>query len=74
MFGDFNVLINENHMEFFWENYGPTNLIKQPRCYKNLTDPKCIVLLLAYLPQSFESTCVVELRLSDFHLMTMTAM
>ena len=74
MFGDFNVLINENHMEFFWENYGPTNLIKQPRCYKNLTDPKFIVLLLAYLPQSFQSTCVVELTLSDFHLMTMTAM
>ena len=74
MFGDFDVPINENHMKFFWENYGPTNLIKQPRCYKNLTDPKFIVLLLAYLPQSFQSTCVVELTLSDFHLMTMTAM
>ena len=71
---DFNVEINENHMKSFCENYDLTNLIKQPTCYKNPTNPTCIDLILTNAPQSFHSTYVVESGLSDFHLMTMAAM
>ena len=71
---DFNVEINENHMKSFCENYELTNLIKQPTCYKNPTNPTCIDLILTNAPRSFHSTYVVETGLSNFHRMTMAAM
>ena len=52
-------------MKSFCENYGLTNLIKQPTCYKNLANSTFIDLILTSVLGSFE-------RLSDFHLMTMT--
>ena len=72
--GDFNVEINESHLKSFCENYDLTNLIKQPTCYKNPTNPTFIDLILTNAPHSFPSTYAVETGLSDFHLMTMTVM
>ena len=72
LLGDFNVEVNDNYMKFFCGNYGLKNLIKPPACYKNPSNPTCIDLILAILPQSFQSTCVVEIGLSDFHMMTLT--
>ena len=68
--GDFNVTDDEHHMKSFCENYGLKNLIRQPTCYKNPSNPVCIDLILTNVPRSFQSTCVVETGLSDFHLMT----
>ena len=50
------------------------NLVRQPTCYKNPSNPVCIDLILTNVPRSFQSTCVVETGLSDFHLMTLTHM
>ena len=72
--GDFNITDDEHHMESFCENYASKNLIRQPTCYKNLSKPACIDLILATGPGTFQSTCVVETGLSDFHLMTLTVM
>ena len=72
--GDFNVTDDEHHMKSFCENYGLKNLIRQPTCYKNPSNPVCIDLILTNVPRSFQSTCVVETGLSDFHLMTLTVM
>ena len=72
--GDFNVTDDEHHMKSFCENYGLKNLIRETACYKNLSNPVCIDLILTDIPRSFESTCVVETGLSDFHLMTLTVM
>ena len=72
MFGDFNVEIDENNVKPFCENYVPTNSIKQPVRYKNPPNPKCKDLFLINAPQSFQSTCVLETELFDFHLMTIT--
>ena len=47
-------------------------MIKQPTCYKNPDKPTCIDLILTHFPRIFQSTCVTETRLSDFHLMTKT--
>ena len=57
-------------MKTFCENYSLQNLIKQPTCYKNPSRPTCIDLILTNVPRSFQSTCVIETGLSDFHLMT----
>ena len=72
--GGFNVTDDEYHMKSFWENYGLKNLIRQPTCYKNPSNPVCIDLILTNVPRSFQSTCVVETGLSDSHLMTLTVM
>ena len=72
--GDFNVGIEEQHMKAFCDNYNLTSLIKQPICYKNPNNPTCIDLILSNTPRSFQSTCVIETGLSDFHLMTLTVM
>ena len=58
----------------FCDSYSLTNLIKQPTCYKNLSHPKCIDLILTNVPRSFQTIYVIETRLSDFHLMTLTVM
>ena len=68
--GDF----DEHHMKSFYENYGFKNLIRQPTCYKNPSNPVCLDLILTNVPHCFQSTCVVETGLSDFHLMTLTVM
>ena len=72
--GDFNVEINDPKMQTFCEVYNFKSLIKQPTCYKNPIKPSCIDLMLANFPCMFQSTCVIETGLSDFHLMTVTVL
>ena len=65
-------------MKYFCENYDLTNLIKQPTCHRNPTNPTCFLheydLILTNAPRSFHSTYVVETGMPDFHLLTMTVM
>ena len=70
--GHFNVGIDEPHMKSFCETYNLTNLIKQPTCHKNPANPMCIDLIQPNVPRKFQSTCVIETGLSDFHLITLT--
>ena len=72
--GDFNVGTDERHMKSFCETCHLTNLIKEPTWYKNPDNPTCIDLILTKDPRTFQSTCVIETGLSDFHLMTLTIM
>ena len=72
--GDCNVTDYVHHMKSFCENYGLKNLIRQPTCYKNPGNPVCVDLILTNVPRSFQSICVVETGLSNFHLMTLTVM
>ena len=72
--GDFNVEIEETNMESFCQYYNPKSLIKQPTCYKNPNKPTCIDLILTNFPRMFQSTCVIQTGLSDFHSMTVTVM
>ena len=72
--GDFNVEIEEANMKSFCKNYNLKSLIKQPTCYKNPNKPKCIDLILTNVPRMFQITCVLEIDLSDFRVMTVTVM
>ena len=71
---DFNVEVDEQNMKTYCDSYGLTILIKQPIYYKNLLHPKCLDLSLTNVPRSFQTTCVMETGVSDFHLVTLTAM
>ena len=57
-------------MKSFCESYNITNCIKQPTYFKNPEKPSCIDLILTNRPKSFQTTCVIETGLSDFHRMT----
>ena len=61
-------------MKAFCDNYNLTSFIKQPTCYKNPNNPTRTDLILSNTPRSFQSTCVIETGLSDFHLITLTVM
>ena len=64
--GDFNVWVNEQHMQSFCETYDLKSLTKEQTCYKNVNSPTCIYLILTNVPRSFQSTCgVVETGLLE---------
>ena len=72
--GDFNIEMEEQQIKDFCDNYSLKSLIRQPTCYKSPNNPTYIDLILTKEPQKFQSTCVLETGLSDFHLMTVTVM
>ena len=61
-------------MQTMCEVHNLKSLIKQQTCYKNPEKPSCIDLILTYVPHMFETTCVIETGLSDFHLVAVTVM
>ena len=69
--GDFNVSVKQSHIKCFRDNYGLKILIIKPTCYKNSENPTSINLMLTNVPRSFQSTCVAETGLSDFHFMAL---
>ena len=61
-------------MNCFCDTYELRNLIKQSACYKNSENSTCIDLMLANVPSSFYSICVLRTGLSVFHLITLTVL
>ena len=61
-------------MQSFCDNYSLKYLIRQPIRYKNFEKPICIDIILTNMPRSFQSACVIETGLSDYHLMSLTVM
>ena len=61
-------------MKSFCDNYSLKSLTIQPTCYKDFEKPICVDLISTNMSCSFQSTCVIETRLSDFHLVTWTAL
>ena len=72
LLGDFTV--DDNHIKSSCKIYDLKNLIEQPTSYKNPSNPLSIDLILTNVPRSFQSTCVMETRLPDIHLMTLIVM
>ena len=70
--GDFNVTGDEHHMKCFCEKFDLKNLIRQPTCNKNPSNPACIDLILTNVRCNFQSICVIKTKLSDFYFMTLT--
>ena len=60
LLGNFNVSIDDPHLESFCESYRFKSLIKDPTCFKNPAYPSCIDLILTNSPWSFQNSCVIE--------------
>ena len=52
--------------------YNLKNLINMPTCFKNLSNPSSIDLMLTNHPRSFQNSLSIDTCLSDFHRMTVT--
>ena len=71
---DFNTCVDDEAMKNFCSSYCLNSLIKQPTCFKNPENPSCIDLILTNKARSFQSTCLIETGLSDFHRMTISVL
>ena len=72
--GNYNAEIIETNMPSFCEIYHLTNIIKQPTCFKNPSNPSCIDLFLTNNANCFQKDSVFETGLSDFHKLIVTVM
>ena len=70
LFGDFNACVDDEALQTFCKSYSFISLIKQSTCFKNPKSPSCIDPMLTNKPLSFQTKCVIETGLSDFHRMT----
>ena len=64
--GDFSSEMTESALKTFCGTY-LYNLVKDPTCFKNPDEPKCIDLLLKNFPDPFLKSQTLENGLSDFH-------
>ena len=69
---DLNSEISGIAMFEFFETYNLQNLVKDPTCYKNPSEPTCTDLILANFPKSFHQTQIIESGLPDFQKLTLT--
>ena len=74
LLGDFNACVDDEALQTFCKSYSFNSLIKQPTCFKNPKNPSCIDLTLTSKPRSFQTKCVIETGLSDFHRMTISVL
>ena len=74
LMGDFNCDPADLEVIEFCELFKLKSLIDEPPCFKSLTNPTCIDLILTNRKRSFQNTCIVETGLSGFHKMTLTVL
>ena len=72
LFGDLNCEPSDSVIRDFMDSYNFTNMVRVPTCFKS-SNPTCIDLILTNGKGSLKSTATAETRLSDFHVMILTA-
>ena len=71
-----NSEISNKYLQAFCELYNVISLIRNPTCFKNHGQPKCIATMPLF-PQtnhSFQSSCTIDIGLSDFHRLIVTVL
>ena len=61
-------------MSFFCEIYHVTDIIKQPNCFKNPSNPSCRDLFLTNNANCFQKSLVFKTSLSDFNKLIVSVM
>ena len=60
LLGDFNSTMSEKPMKDFCELYDLQNLIKDPTCYKNASNPSSIDVILTNRKNSFQNSMTID--------------
>ena len=74
LLGDFNSESIEPAMVDFEKIYNLKNLIKEPTCFKNPSNPSSIDVILSNRCKRFFSSMAIETGLSDHHKLTITSL
>ena len=67
--GDFNAEDSEPFLSLFLFEMNPKNIVKVPTCFKSLSNPSCIDLVITNSSSNFQNTKAILAGLSDFHKM-----
>ena len=67
--GDFNAEDSEPFLSLFLFEMNPKNIVKEPTCFKSLSNPSCIDLVITNSSSNFQNTKAILAGLSDFHKM-----
>ena len=67
--GDFNSSLAEPTMKDSCETDNLGNLIKEPTCYKNASNPSSMDVMLTNRENSFHNSVAIETGLSNYHKM-----
>ena len=71
--GDFNISIDNSHLEAFMQAYDFSSLIKKPACYQSNT-PSCTDLILTNRKRLVKLSNTFETGLSDHHQLVCTTL
>ena len=74
LLGDFNSETSEFITKEFCEMYNLKNIIKDPTCYKNPSNPSSIYVMLTNRPRSFLNSNTIESELPDHHKLTISVL
>ena len=71
---DFNAEKSEPCLSQFPFEMNPKTIVKEPTCYKSLSNPNCIDLVITNSSSGFQNTKAISTGLSDFHKMVITVL
>ena len=74
LIGDFNSSVYEKNMKDVCEMCDLENLIQEPTCFKNTSNPSSIDVMLTNRKNIFQNSMTIETGLSDHHKMTITVL
>ena len=74
LIGDFNMSDSDQCFLDFNSQYNAKNIVKEPTCFKSITNPSTIDLIVTNNSRSFWNTKTFKNSLSDFHSLVTTVL
>ena len=71
---DFNAEESEPCLPQFLFEMNTKNIIKKPTCFKSLSNPSCIDLVITNSFSNFQNTKAISTALLDFHKMVVSVL
>ena len=72
--GDFNAEESGPCLSEFLFEMNAKNIVKEPTCFKSLSNPNCIDLIITNTFSNFQNTRAISTGLSDFHKMVVSVL
>ena len=67
-------ILTQRSQNRVFRNFFSKNIVKEPTCFKSLTNPSCIDLVITNSSCNFQNTKAVSTGLSDFHEMVVSVL
>ena len=74
LIGYFNAEESEDTLAYFLNCHNASNLVRDKTCFKSLSNPSCIDLIITNKPGCFQDTIVTFIGLSDCHKFVSTVL